>query len=114
MAYLRQRPRIAPGGRVTLRITPAQRDELLRSARTPASLGHALHRASVKRGWLSLRVGREELATLIMAAAELRAADKKEERVLSSLLDYLEDLEERFADPGNEKGGAGAPPEDGS
>lgn len=113
MAYLRQRPRIAPSGRVTLRITPAQRDELLRSSRTPSPLGHALHRAPVKRGWLNLRVGREDLATLIMAAAELRSNDKKEERVLTSLLDYLEELEERFVDPENEKGGAGAPPEAG-
>lgn len=98
---------------MTLRITPAQRDELLRSPRTPQGLGHALHRATVKGGWLSLRVGREELNALIMAAAELRASDKKEERVLTSLLDYLEELEERFVDPENEKGGAGAPPEAG-
>ncbi len=113
MSYLRQRPRIAPTGRVTLRLTPAQRDELLRAERMPAPLGHALHRAPVKRGWLNLRVGRGELDVLIMAAAEVRAADKREERVLTSLLDYLEDLEERFVDPENEKGGAGAPPEAG-
>lgn len=96
-----------------MRLTPAQRDELLRSQNLSASLGHALHRAPVKRGWLNLRVGRDELSKMIMAAAELRAADKKEERVLTALLDYLEDLEERFADPENEKGGAGAPPEAG-
>lgn len=113
MSYLRQRPRIAPTGRVALRITPAQRDELLRSQRTPQSLAHMLHRAAVKGGWLSLRVGRDELDTLIMAAADVRAADRKEERVLTSLLDYLESIEERFVDPENEKGGAGAPPEAG-
>jgi hypothetical protein len=98
---------------VTLRITPSQRDELLRSERMPQSLGHALHRAAVKRGWLNVRVGRKEVEAMILAAAALRAADKKEERVLTSLLDYLESLEERFVDPENEKGGAGAPPDDG-
>lgn len=98
MSYLRQRPRIAPNGRVTVRLTPAQRDALIAAPGTPRSLSHALHRAHVTRGELSLRIAGAELDAFIAAAATAPAKDKKSERALAMLLRYPEGLEDRFAE----------------
>lgn len=99
MAYLRQRPRIPATGRVTVRLTPAQRDLFIGSAATPKNLSHALHRAAVREGKLAVRLDRELLDTLILAAAKLPAADRKSERSIETLLRYLESLADRFAEP---------------
>lgn len=99
MSYLRQRPRIPPTGRITVRLTTAQRDLFIQSADTPAPLGHALHRAPVREGKLSIRVTRESLEALIRVAATASTrGDRRSERALAALLKYLESLEDRFAD----------------
>ena len=58
MPYLRQRQRIAPNGRVAVRLNPGQRDVLLRSPHIPKDLGHLLHHAPVKKGKLEIRTDR--------------------------------------------------------
>jgi uncharacterized protein (DUF1778 family) len=98
MPYSRQRPRIAPTGRVTIRLTPAQRDLFIHSAATPKNIGHLLHGAAVRDGKLSIRVNRESLEALIQVAAKIRFPDRGMERELSTLSRYLESLEDRFAD----------------
>lgn len=99
MPYSRQRPRLAPTGRITVRLTPAQRDLLLASSHTPKDVAHALHRASVREGKLGVRVTRASLDALILAAAQLPTVDREAERALDGLLRYLESLADRFADP---------------
>lgn len=99
MPYSRQRPRIAPAGRITIRLTTGQRDFLLKSAELPKALGHTLHRAVVRRGELSMRVTRDELDALIVIAAAMRVPDRKSERELATFLRYLESMEDRFEDP---------------
>lgn len=98
MPYSRQRSRIAPTGRVTIRLTPAQRDFFLEAGATPKDLGHALHRATVREGKLTLRVTRESLDALIAVAARTRVPDRRLERELLTLLRYLESMEDRFAE----------------
>jgi hypothetical protein len=98
MPYLRRLPRIAPGGRVSLWLNPAQRDLFIRSPDTPRALGHALHHAPVRKGKLTLRVTRESLDALITVAARFAAQSRDEERAVSTLLRYLESLEDRFDD----------------
>lgn len=98
MPYSRQRPRIAPTGRVSLRLHTGQRDLLVHAPGTPPGLGHALHRAPVRAGKLTLRVGRGELEALIAVAANLRPTDRRTERELDALLRYLESREEQFAE----------------
>ena len=102
MPFSRRQPRIASGGRVTLRLTVVQRDRLLASPALPKNLGHLLHRAPVREGRLGVRVTRAELAALIAAAAEVKARDDREERALGALLRYLETQEERFEDVSEE------------
>lgn len=99
MPYSRQRPRIAPTERITVRFTPGQRDFLIASPELPKGLGHALHRAAVRQGKLALRVTRAELDTLILVAAKVRVPERKAERELATFLSYLESLEDRFAEP---------------
>lgn len=99
MPYSRQRPRLAPTGRVAVRLTPPQRDQFIHSGDLPAGLGQALHRAVVREGKLSVRVTRDELDLLIRAGAKLRPADRRAEREMDTLLRYLEGLEDRFAEP---------------
>lgn len=104
MPFSRQRPRIPPTGRVTIRLTPAQRDVLLGEVSTPKNLGHALHRAAVRRGELTLRVTRDELDAIILGAANAAVPDRAAERALATFLRYLESMEDRFADPEAEEG----------
>lgn len=99
MPYSRQRPRIPPTGRVTIRLTPPQRDGLLAQANLPQSLGHALRRAPVRRGELSLRITRAELEAIIVAAAGAAVPDRAAERALATFLRYLESREDRFGEP---------------
>ncbi len=99
MPHSRRRPRIAPNGRVSIRLTPPQRDLLLQSAETPKALGHALHRAPVRQGKLSVRLDRESLDALIASASRTRVPDRKLERELSTFLRYLEGVADRFAEP---------------
>lgn len=98
MPYSRQRPRVPAGGRASIHLSPEQRDWLIHSVDTPRDLGHALHRAPVRQGKLSLRVTREELDALIRAAAAIAATDKQMERTVAALLRYLESVEDRFED----------------
>lgn len=102
MAYTRRRHRIAHSGRVTLRLSPAQRDLFLHSPELPQGLGHTLHRAHVREGKLTARVTRGDLDVLIAVAAKVSAADRRSERELDTLLRYLEGLEDRFAEPQDE------------
>lgn len=106
MPYSRQRPRIAPNGRVPVRLTTAQRDLFIKAGETPRELGYALHRAPVRSGKLRVRVTRAALEALISVAAKSGARDREEERALGTLVRYLEGLEDRF-EPGDD--GAEAP-----
>jgi hypothetical protein len=99
MPYSRQRQRIAPNGRISVRLTPEQRDLFIRSSAIPKNLGHLLHHAPVREGKLSVRIDRVGLEAMILAAARVTAADRAEERALAALLRYLESREDRFADP---------------
>jgi hypothetical protein len=96
MPYSRQRPRVAPTGRIGVRLTTAQRDLFVQAKETPQDVAHALRRAPVKAGKLSLRLKREELESLIAAAVNTRARDNDDERALATLVRYLEGLEKRF------------------
>ncbi len=102
MPYSRQRPRIAPNGRVAIRLTTAQRDMFIQSGAVPKELGHVLHRAPVRAGKLSLRVTRGSLEALIAAASRHESGNREEERAVVTLLRYLEGLEERFEEPETE------------
>ena len=117
MPYSRQRPRIAPTGRVTLRLNTLQRDLFIHSPDTPKNLAHVLHRATVREGKLTVRVSREELDALIAAAANVEAPDRQTDRALAALLRYMESLEDRFAEPEpeeveNGEGREAPPPEE--
>jgi hypothetical protein len=94
--------RVAPTGKVTVRLDTSQRDLFVRSAETPRDLAHALRKAPVRDGKLSVRVRRSELAALIAVAARAPVEGKREEREVASLLRYLESWEERFEDPAEE------------
>lgn len=96
MPYSRQRPRIAPNGRVPVRLTTAQRDLFIQAGEIPRELGYALHRAPVKAGKLRASVTRAALETLISVAAKSGSRDREEERALAALVRYLEGLEDRF------------------
>ncbi|ACB74549.1 hypothetical protein [Opitutus terrae] len=98
MPYSRRRPRIPATGRITVKLTPAQRDLFLQSSTTPRRLGYALHRAVVREGRLAVRVDREGLDTLIAVGARLPAPDHPSLRALETLLRYLESLADRFED----------------
>jgi hypothetical protein len=99
MPYTRRRHRLSASGRVTIRLTTAQRDVFIESSKLPASLGHLLHRAPVRDGKLNVRVTRGELDALITAAAICQPKDRREEKNLGTLLRYLERLEDRFEEP---------------
>lgn len=70
----------------------------IQSRETPKSLAHALHRSPVRDGKLSIRVNRKELDALISSAARIRVDHKTEQRLLASLLRYLETAADRFAE----------------
>lgn len=108
MPHSRRQPRIAPTGRITIRLSTGQRDFLMNSPELPKALGHTLHRAVVRRGELSMRVTRDELDTLILVAAAMRVPDRKSERELATFLRYLESMEDRFEDPDLEETGNAA------
>lgn len=99
MPHSRQRPRIAANGRVTIRLTPAQRDVLVGSSLTPRALGQVLHHAHVERGHLSVRVNRESLDAMITAAAAIKPPGLAADRAIDALLRYLESLADRFDEP---------------
>lgn len=99
MPYSRQRPRIAPNGRVAVRLTTVQRDMFMHAPEMPKDLAHALHRAPVRAGKLSIRATQASLAVLISVAAAHPARNREEERALSTLVRYLEGLEDRFEEP---------------
>jgi hypothetical protein len=98
MPYSRRLPRIAPTGRITIWLNPAQRDLFIQSPDTPKDLSHALHHAPVRSGKLTVRVTREALDALIAVAANFSAQSRGEERAITTLLRYLETLEDRFAE----------------
>lgn len=110
MPFARQRPRVAPHARVSVRLATAQRDRLLAAA-LPRELGHLLHRARVTGGKLTVRLTRTEIETLITTAAAISAPDRRTDRELASLLRYLESIEDRFANP--ESDADDAPPQRG-
>ena len=72
--------RVAPTGNAPLRLDTSQRDMFVRSPDLPRGLRHALHKAPVRDGKLSVRVTRAELEALIVAAANAPAEGKREER----------------------------------
>ncbi len=96
MLYPRRRARVLPTGRVTIRLTTAQRDLFLKAPDLPRGLGHELHRAPVRAGKLSLRVDLAKLEAMISAAAATSTSDRQSARSLETLLRYLELAEERF------------------
>jgi hypothetical protein len=98
MPFSRRLPRLAPTARVTVRLTPPQRDLLLAAPHLPRDLGHALHRATVRAGKLQVGVNRAELETMIRSVAAAPIADRAADRNLRALLDYLESLEDRFVE----------------
>jgi hypothetical protein len=106
MAYLRRRPKLAPTARVTIRLTPVQRDLFLGTAELPPTLAHALHRATVREGKLQVRITRAELEQLIAVAARVPASDAAADRALGALLRYLESMDDRFEDAPEEGSGA--------
>jgi uncharacterized protein (DUF1778 family) len=104
MPYSRQRPRVAATGRITVRLSPEQRDLFTHAALVPHSVRHELRHAPVRRGELSVRVSRETLDALIDAAAASKSADPRAERRLVTLLRYLESLAGRFEEPAGVEG----------
>lgn len=107
----RLRPRVPATGRVTLRLSPAQRDRFLRAPGVPRALAHALRNAPVREGWLAARVARAELDALAVAVADAMGADRRAARELASLARYLETMERRFLEPSDEAGPDAAPEE---
>ncbi len=107
MPHQRRRPRIPATGRVTLWLNTAQRDIFVHSRETPQALSHALHRAPVKKGKLTLRVTRESLDALILAAANATPKNASEERSFNTLIRYLESLEDRFEEDVGDEADAG-------
>lgn len=61
----------------------------------------------MRQGKLALRLTREELDALIIVAAKTRVPDRRQERALTTLMRYLDGLEERFAEPESEGGEEG-------
>jgi hypothetical protein len=98
MPFLRREPRVSAKGKATLRLSPSQRDWLLRCHELPPALVHLLRRASVREGWLALRVSRDELERLIVAGARQEAPDRAAENELIALAKYLEATADRFED----------------
>lgn len=99
MPYSRRRPRVAPTGRISLRLNTRQRDLLIHAADTPKDVGHALHHAPVRDGKLALRVTRHALDALIAVVARTDFPDRRSERELDAFLHYLESRADRFAEP---------------
>lgn len=99
MPYPRQRPRVPANGRISLRLTPGQRDLFIASDVTPRKLSQLLHHAVVREGKLAVRVTREELDALIAAAARVTASDPETDRALTTLLRYLENAADQFEEP---------------
>jgi hypothetical protein len=97
MPFSRRLPRIAPTGRVSLRLTPMQRDLMLTAPGVPREIGHALHRATVRAGKLQVRLDRNAIETMIRALAAVAVPDSAVDRSVRALLDYLESVEDRFA-----------------
>lgn len=95
----RLQARVAPTGRLGVRLNTLQRDLFVRSAETPRDLVYALRNAPVRDGKLSVRVRRAELDALISAAAAAPAATRREERELAALVRYLEGMADRFLEP---------------
>jgi len=96
MPYLRRRQRIPATGRVTIKLTTAQRDQLINSPGLPLKLGHLLHRSPVKQGKLHVRVTRPELNMLILCAVDLPTPSLATKRAVDVFLGYLETQEDRF------------------
>ena len=101
MPYLRQRQRLAANERVGVRFNLEQRDRLLRSPHLPREIAHRLHRAPVKKGKLEIRLGRDSLDAVILAAANLPedaspTAKLSARRADAIFLRYLENLADRF------------------
>jgi hypothetical protein len=102
MPYLRQRQKIPENGRITVKLTPAQRDQLIGNSSMPRRLGHLLHRAAVKQGKLHIRLTRLELDTLIDCAVVLPIPNPASKRALDIFIDYLETQADRF-EPADEE-----------
>ncbi len=103
MPYLRQRQRIATNGRVGVRFSVEQRDQLIRSPHTPREVAHRLHRAPVRGGKLEIRLDRAALDAVILAVAhepenDTRPAKTRDRRAQATFLRYLENLSDRFED----------------
>ena len=98
MSHVRRLPKIAPTGRVAVRLSPAQRDQVLNSRTLPRKLGHLLHRAPVREGKLEIRVSQPELEALITSAAGVVVSEPAALRALDVFLDYLETQADRFAE----------------
>jgi hypothetical protein len=99
MPYLRQRQKIPPAGRVPIKLTPAQRDQLIAHPSLPRGLGHFLHGAPVKEGKLRVRLTSPELDALILTAVALPAPTPAAKRALDVFLSYLETQADRFDEP---------------
>ena len=104
MPYSRQRPRIAPTGRVTIRLTLWPRDLFIHSPATPKYLGHLLRHVPVKKEKLEIAVSREALDQLIAVAAKSSVAGKEAEHALDTFLLYLETIADRFEEPEPDSG----------
>lgn len=98
MPYLRRLPKLPPSGRVTVRLSPVQRDQLLASPALPRSLGHLIHRAPVRDAKLQVRVTRDELDAFITAAIQIPTPTPQTARALDIFLSYLETQADRFAE----------------
>lgn len=105
MPYLRQRAKVPATGRVTVKLVPLQRDQVLGTGRLPRGLGHSLHHAPVARGKLEVRVTREELDALIASAIQVPAAGREEERALDVFVRYLENRADQFEEKEGPQGG---------
>lgn len=96
MPYLRQRQKIPGNGRIAVKLTPAQRDQLIGNSTMPRGLGHLLHRAPAKQGKLHIRLTKSELDTLIDCAVVLPISNPASQRALDIFIDYLETQVDRF------------------
>src|SRR4051812_44417658 len=96
MPYLRQRPKIAANGRVAVKLTPPQRDQLIATGALTRALGHFLHHAPVARGKLEVRLRAEEVDALIAAAIKIPADGAAPKRAVDIFIRYLEDRSDRF------------------
>ena len=96
MPYLRQRQKIPATGRVAIKLTPAQRDQLIESATLSRGLGKLLHRAAVKQGKLYVRLTGPELDALILSAVGIPTPNLATKRAIDIFLGYLEAQADRF------------------